>query len=132
MIDEKKLIEDIRKWDESMVDEPSIVHSVLDSVIQVIEDQPIFGEWIPVSERLPDEHDSMFAKFKGTQNWTNGMFEKISDSVNVTIEFENGKRVTTMDHTTDGKWRCEKKFGLNTKVIAWQPLPEPYKKGAEI
>ena len=32
--------------------------------------------WIPVSERLPEEHDSIFAKFKGTDNWKRGMFEK--------------------------------------------------------
>lgn len=32
--------------------------------------------WIPVKERLPEEHDSIFAKFKGTDNWKRGMFEK--------------------------------------------------------
>lgn len=32
--------------------------------------------WTPVSERLPEEHDSIFAKLKGTDNWKRGMFEK--------------------------------------------------------
>lgn len=25
--------------------------------------------WIPVTERLPEEYDSIFAKFKGTEKW---------------------------------------------------------------
>ena len=30
--------------------------------IDIIKKQPKVGEWIPVSERLPEEHDSIFAK----------------------------------------------------------------------
>lgn len=28
-------------------------------------------KWIPVTERLPEEHDSIFAKLKGTEKWIN-------------------------------------------------------------
>ena len=28
------------------------------------------AEWITVTERLPEEHDSLFAKFKGTPQWS--------------------------------------------------------------
>lgn len=49
-----------------------IVNSLLDALAQ---DEKENG-WIPVSERLPEEHDSIFAKFKGTNNWKRGMFEK--------------------------------------------------------
>lgn len=28
-----------------------------------------YPKWIPVTERLPEEHDSIFAKFKGTEKW---------------------------------------------------------------
>lgn len=28
--------------------------------------EPTINDWIPVRERLPEERDSMFAKFKGT------------------------------------------------------------------
>lgn len=85
------------------------------------------GEWIPCSERLPEEHDSMFKKYKGTDKWDNAMFCAISNKVLVTLMFENGKTATDVSHTTDGKWSCEKNFGFNTKVVAWMPLPEPYK-----
>ena len=84
------------------------------------------GGWIPCRERLPEEHDSMFAKFKGTEKWDSAMFEKISDDVNVTVEFENEKRKTKTLHTVDGKWNGGQR-GVKFKVIAWQPLPEEYK-----
>lgn len=83
------------------------------------------GGWIPCSERLPDEHDSIFAQFKDTDQWSGAMFEKISDDVNVTVEFENGKRKTKTLHTIDGKW-SEGHRGVKFKVVAWQPLPEEY------
>lgn len=80
------------------------------------------GGWIPVGERMPKEHNSIFAKFKGTEKWVNGMAEKFSDDVNVTVEYENGaKKVKTL-HTCDGKWQTENSL-LKFKVIAWQPLP---------
>ena len=86
------------------------------------------GNWIPCSERLPHEHDSIFAKFKGTDTWSNAMFERRSDNVNVTIEFKDGKRKAETSYTIDGKWKCEKEYRMtNPKVLAWQPLPEPYK-----
>lgn len=85
------------------------------------------SEWIPCSERLPEEHNSIFKKFKGTNKWNDAMFETISNIVNVTIEFKNGEKTTGSSYTTDGKWRYEKEYGLRIKVIAWQPLPEPYK-----
>lgn len=85
------------------------------------------GEWIPVSERLPKERDSIFKKVKGTDKWSNAMFEGISDDVNVTVEYEDGTRKTMTSHTLDGIWKCEKDMGIKRKVIAWQPLPEPYK-----
>lgn len=84
--------------------------------------------WIPIEERLPEEHNSMFAKFKGTDMWKNAMFEKKSDEVNVTIELEDGTRKTTTSYTLDGKWKVEKEQQVvKTKVIAWQHLPEPYR-----
>lgn len=87
----------------------------------------VLNNWIPVEDGLPEEHKSMFAKLKGTHMWNNAMFEKVSDEVNVTIELEDGTRKTTTSHTLDGKWKVEKECVVNKKVIAWRPLPEPYK-----
>lgn len=84
--------------------------------------------WIPIQEKSPEEHDSMFAKFKGTDKWNNAMFEKTSDEVNVTYEFEDGTRKVTTSYTIDGQWDIERKHNIvKKKVIAWQPLPKPYK-----
>ena len=82
--------------------------------------------WIACSERLPEEHETMFAKLKGTDKWDSAMPEKISDDVNVIIEFEDGTRKTKTMHTIDGKWKKDINI-IKFKVIAWQPLPEPYK-----
>lgn len=53
------------------------------------------------------------------------MFEKISDDVNVTVEYENGERKTSTLHTVDGEWKTNS--FIKFKVIAWQPLPDAYK-----
>ena len=81
--------------------------------------------WIPCSERLPEEEDSIFARYYGTDRWRKAMFRKKSREVIVTSVFEDGELHTEVAHTTDGKW-C---VGVNVvprTVIAWMPLPEPY------
>ena len=83
------------------------------------------SKWIPVTERLPEEHDSTFAKFYGTDKWTVGMFRKISDYVNVTAEYESGRRRTNVAYTVDGKWMSRTEI-VKVKYIAWMPMPEPY------
>ena len=85
------------------------------------------NRWIPCSEIMPEEHASIFAKFRSTDRWNSAMFEKVSDDVNVTIEFEDGTRKTATSKTLDGKWKIERKRKtFSCKVIAWQPLPKPY------
>lgn len=81
--------------------------------------------WILVEDGLPEERNSMFAKWKGTDKWSESMFEKISSDVNVTVEYEDGTRQTITTHTLDGKWALPNRV-VKQKVIAWRPLPEPY------
>ena len=78
-----------------------------------------------VEDGLPEERNSMFAKWKGTDKWSESMFEKISSDVNVTVEYEDGTRQTITAHTLDGKWALPNRV-VKQKVIAWRPLPEPY------
>lgn len=87
------------------------------------------GGWIPVSSGvMPEERQSIFAKFKGTNKWNDAMFEKISDEVNVTVVSEKGNATTAHAHTKDGKWSCDLlEVNKTYRVIAWQPLPKPYK-----
>lgn len=82
--------------------------------------------WIPVSERLPEEYDSIFAKFKGTDNWKRGMFEKTSKYVIATVVFDDGAVLVEQAHTTDGIWRTDNEVFGGT-VVAWMDYPEPYR-----
>lgn len=95
-------------------------------IMDVLYEKLYNSGWIPCSEKLPEEHDSMFAKLKGTGKWNDAMFERTSDDVNVTVEYENGSRRVRTLHTIDGKWKSDIRL-LNFKAIAWKPLPEPYK-----
>lgn len=81
-------------------------------------------KWIPCSERLPEEHDSIFSKFYGTEKWRDAMFRKTSKTVIITVEHRDGTRQTAPCHTIDGEWNQSMK-GMG-KVIAWMPLPECY------
>lgn len=83
------------------------------------------NSWIPVNEKMPVERDSMFAKFKGTEKWKPAMFEKISAKVLVTVEYNNGTRITDTSYTVDGKWKLEYRI-MNARVVAWKEFPKPY------
>ena len=86
------------------------------------------SEWIPVSDRLPPEHDTIFAKLKGTEQWKPGMFEKQSEDVRVVFRFEDGTRKVGHNHTIDGVWDCEKPNRYPKRTVThWcenPPLPE--------
>lgn len=85
-------------------------------------------KWIPVTEKLPEEHDTMFAKYWGTDRWNKYMFRKRSDLVEVTVELDDGTRVTEASRTRDGKWGIEEEHGfVHKKVVAWHPMSEPWK-----
>ena len=83
--------------------------------------------WIPVAERLPEEHDSIFAKFKGTNKWSESMFGRVAYEVIVTVKYADGTILTKTAHTTDGKWKLAHPT-FNGIVIAWKPFPNPYKR----
>ncbi len=69
------------------------------------------GEWIPVSERLPEEDGQYLitVKYKPEADYEN-------------IYAEHGE-------WNDGKWDmfCFGHCGEIEDIIAWMPLPEPYK-----
>lgn len=107
MIDEKKLIEKLNTWYESLSPrtdmQDSIKCDVIDNVITMIEGAEKVGEWIPVSERLPESDDDVIVTCKSCRT---------------------GKKFTSTDYRNceTGEWSY---FGRD--VIAWQPLPEPYR-----
>lgn len=84
--------------------------------------------WIPVSERLPEEKETIFAKLKGTDKWRSAMFEKMSDDVRVVVVFSDGTRKVSHSHTVDGKWGCEMS-PVERTVTHWMQNPELPKDG---
>lgn len=68
--------------------------------VKALENQQKVGEWIPVSERLPDK--------KGLYLVSHG------ENYSVCIEEFNGIRHFSMIHNY-------------SQPVAWMPLPEPYK-----
>jgi len=87
-----------------------------DEVKRVLQNVP---HWIPVTERLPEEKDAGILKKLGTS--------KRSEYVLATVEVK-GERMTVTACTYDGKWDWNMKYAFpDYKIIAWKPLPEPYK-----
>ena len=88
-----------------------------------IETVPSAHQWIPCSERLPKEIDAGILKKLGT--------EKRSDYVLATVEV-NGERMTVTACTYDGEWDWNMKYAFpDYKIVAWMPLPEPWKGNAD-
>ena len=128
MIDERKLLEKINdycsEFDESLEENKSfdgyniksICMSVIAEILDLIQDQPKVGEWIPIKENEPSCNGQylMFVRIYnkyGSEDkyivayYYDGLFD-----VYPYIEVEN----------------CE------VEVLAWQPLPEyprPYSSG---
>ena len=119
MIDEKKLIEDIEKEIEFAMkcNMPAMVAGMR-QIASIIENQPKIGEWIPVSERLPEMHrEDMEAE---------GEYYMISNPVIVT----DGQQIYIAEYEEDMDYR----YGWHSfdgedydNIIAWMPLPEPYR-----
>lgn len=133
MIHIKDRLSDYHDFMKKLVDDHQMVlaSDVMDMIEQLkddLEQDEKENGWIPVSQRLPEEHDSIFAKFKGTDNWKRGMFEKTSKYVIATVAFDDGTVLVEQVHTTDGIWRTDKKV-LGGTVVAWMDYPEPYKEG---
>ena len=80
--------------------------------IEAMEKQPK-TDWIPCEERLPSENGLYLATFE------------CEDEIVVDIMFMIGKQFYYPEDAIGN-------FGRSVEIIAWQPLPQPYKKeGAE-
>lgn len=79
-------------------------------------------QWVPCSERLPEEREWIGTKMFGTT---------ISDEVYVTFEAPDGQRFTKHISFQNGKLspadeKTMQVWFKGAKPIAWMPLPEPY------
>ena len=119
MIDEKELIEQIKSLRVTITGlraEKSILNEYAqhfkDSVIKIIDEQAKVGEWIPCNERLPEEK-----KF----------YEEIMRSpLCLVTVLSDDELMIGIDRTVNGVWTLEETFD-KPKIIAWQPLQEPFK-----
>ena len=94
-------------------------------VYNVIQKQPTVSGWVSVKDRLPEETESMFARFYATEKWDHAMWKNESETVLVCIRFPDGGRKVTIGRLHDGKWNTTVSKVLPHEVTYWMPLPEP-------
>lgn len=99
---------------------PGLGAQTVKETIEFIDTQ--MPEWVSVEDSLPPEWDTMFAKWKGTDKWKDGLFEKMSDDVRIVVELKDGTRKVHHSYTVDGKWNCET-TNPDRKVLYWMPNP---------
>nr|DAT70264.1 MAG TPA: Protein of unknown function (DUF551) [Caudoviricetes sp.] len=102
MIDEKGLIERFETAKHFLFhDECGRQTISVDKIIDVLKNTEKVGEWIPCSERLPDPDTYVLVTYKDFDDSVIGV-DRYDQDIHDWFCFEEG-------------------------VIAWQPLPEPYR-----
>ena len=82
--------------------------------------------WIPVTERLPEEDKEVLISYRYKEGEGNTSHSKIDITSYGQMSF-GGNKVGRVKH-----WRAPfEYFESNYEVIAWMPLPTPYKGGEE-
>ena len=126
MIDKLKALEIIDKrdffndragrklWSEKPIDiqneDIKNAHEDYKLLKEYILNQPEVNEWIPVEERLPKEHEIVLVAYLEYISNTKQLF-------NIAYISECGTWLWYFDGTN-----------VRNEIIAWMPLPEPYKR----
>lgn len=107
--------------------ELSLIREVIDLLMAAEDAADIYvgDKWVPTAERLPEERDSFFARFYGTERWMPAMFRKVSDEVIVCIKYKDGSTSVKTAKTHDGEWDISSIWAA--EVTHWMPLPAPAK-----
>ena len=91
--------------------------------------KPEFGTWVPVTERLPEDFDMRFYMC---------IVENHEEDLPMFCQYEEGRGFGFWRDYYDGKTLAfvDSEFQTNEelgyeKVIAWMPLPEPYRESEE-
>lgn len=116
MSDEEPELCDVDDWYDEGVDEGKIkayfdVEQIIRSYMNECKDMniPSNNGWIPVSEGLPEVPE-------GTED---------DDCPEFNVTIKGADKATTLKYAPDGTWFDDS--GEVYKVVAWKPLPEPYK-----
>ena len=96
------------------LEELDIIAKIIRSHMDHSGDDTEMGDWISVEERLPEAPE--------------GLADEYCPEFNVTIK--GAERTTTLKYSWDGTWFDDN--GNVYNVIAWQPLPAPYKPKKDI
>lgn len=110
---------------------------IIDNVVSMVLDKEMDGKtlkqwleeikkyrWISVKDRLPSEHDSLFAN---NPHLSKHMWAKESDDVIVYVVFPDGTGRATEGRLRDGKWHTKISPTLESVVTHWMTMPEPPK-----
>ena len=110
MIDEIQLIKDLEHMKER---EDLGVPCSMNNIIALVEKQPKVNEWIPADKALPEDGKTVLCWYE---------------------YFRFGNYNCMYQDYAIG-WQCRGCWGgisgVNVKVLAWIPLPEPYKRDDE-
>lgn len=135
MIDEKKLIDELIRKDQSLQEHLKRVEddgnelfnwglksqlTMLKSIISCVAKQPKTDKWILYIDRLPPEPPKVAqTKEELEEMISNGTLQEYLVTLN------SGGRVTTLYYAGDSYWYDQEKE-LLLVVIAWKHLPESY------
>lgn len=106
-----------------------VVAQITEEVLEQINKIPaadVEPRWIPVTERLPEEDKEVLISYR----YKEGEGDTSHSDIDITSYgqmYFGGQKVGRVKH-----WRAPfEYFESNYEVIAWMPLPEPYKGGEE-
>ena len=103
------------------------VASGCEQTLSALADEIKKDRWISTEEAMPEEHDSIFAKFKGTDKWCNSFWEKNSNTVLVVLvnNLDEDNFVVGTGKTIDGEWTTESMLLKDrAHVVYWMPFPK--------
>jgi hypothetical protein len=88
------------------------------------------SEWIPVEERLPDEWGEYLVMY---HEWSDGNFLPKYDSTEIRIMryVYHDKDMESMEWLLPVCIDEKAENDTHRRVIAWMPLPKPYKAGEQ-
>ena len=110
-------VEELHVWNEQMVEAFKVAMLALaETAWHDLREDP---------QDMPQEHESIFNKFFGTERWNEHMFRTCSDCVDVTFEYPDGTRSVETAKTRDGKWSYDRLVFQDANVIGWRPRVAP-------